>query len=218
MTGRRRRSGRVKGYHYNVAGRRQVAKIEKRLRQGKADELVLTEGYSIVPWLRPIAKRHGYVVKAWPRKRFGPEARDVVLVVRDPIVRHRPMRMSRTWRGIRAGVTRKPRVYHRLVRKGVRSVVYHAPPLPGKNQRAQAETFTRLLNRQEAWIGNGHPNYSVGDANVRAKQLRQIVGSLGKVRSCRKVAHLVTVGCKGSVWPVRNVKGGHGAFRYVVKY
>lgn len=213
---------RVRGIHANVAGRRKVPKIRKHLRRGWADEVWITEGYRIVPWLRQVAPQHGYQVKAWRRAKFGPEARDVVLVIRatEQVDRRRPMRMRRAWRGLNLSRIRGPRVFTRLIRPDIRSIGLHLPPHSrGHNRGSRDEAMRRIARRLSKWTTRGRPAYAVGDWNYLRHELRRQLPGHFKIRSRRKVSHLVTINCRRSrVRRIKQPRGTHGWFRYVIRY
>lgn len=213
-------------FHGNIAGRRKVRRIRRRMRKHKDDVLILTEAYNARPRLRRWAERFGYELRHATRAKHGPEGPDVAVLVRHgvEILDYQLVAMSEEWWGpLRYPHSRKKprRVPVLKVRKA--GVVYdvigmHAPSggpsggvvTRGRNAPAYEEYSAFVRGRLTASTRGA----AVGDGNAKGADLRKhMMPAGGDVVMASRVDGVVAKDLRIRLRKLRSPIGMHGWFR-----
>jgi hypothetical protein len=212
-------------FHGNIAGRRKVRRIKRRMRKHRDDVLVLTEAYNARQHFKRWAERFGYELRQATRGKHGPEGPDVAVLVRHgvEILDYQLVEMTKEWWGpFRYPHSRKkPRLVPllRLRKAGVVYVVIgmHAPSggpsggvaTRGRNAPAYEEYATHVHTRLAA----AERGAAVGDGNAKGADLRQhMMPAGGHVSMASSVDGVVAKGLRIALRRLRSPLGMHGWF------
>ncbi|TQK73354.1 hypothetical protein [Nocardioides sp. SLBN-35] len=212
-------------FHGNIAGRRKVRRIKRRMRKHKDDVLILTEAYNARQHLKRWAERFGYELRQGTRGKHGPEGPDVAVLVRHgvEILDYELVEMTKEWWGpFRYPHSRKkPRLVPvlRLRKAGVIYVVIgmHAPsggPSGGVATRGRnAPAYEEYATFVHDLLTIGVRGAAVGDGNAKGDDLRQhMKPSGGRVAMASGVDGIVAKGLHIALRKLRSPFGMHGWF------
>lgn len=212
-------------FHGNIAGRRKVRRIRRRMRKHKDDVLILTEAYNARPYLKRWAERFGYELRQGTRAKHGPEGPDVAVLVRHgvEILDYQLVEMTKEWWGpFRYPDSRKkPRLVPvlRLRKAGVIYVVIgmHAPsggPSGGKATRGKnADAWREYAAHVHGRLIPSARGAAVGDGNASGADLRAHMRPAGgRVQMASSVDGVVAKGLRIALRKLRSPFGMHGWF------
>lgn len=215
-------------FHGNIAGRRKVRRIRRRMRKHRDDVLILTEAYNARPYLKRWAERFGYDLRQGTRTQHGPEGPDVAVLVRRgaggvEILDYQLVEMSKEWWGpFRYPHSRKkPRLVPvlRLRKAGVIYVVVgmHAPsggPSGGVATRGRnAPAYDEYAEHVHTQLTASQRGAAVGDGNANGADLRKhMMPTGGRVAMASGVDGVVVKGLRIALRKLRSPFGMHGWF------
>jgi hypothetical protein len=212
-------------FHGNIAGRRKVRRIKRRMRKHRDDVLILTEAYNARPYLKRWAERFGYELRQGTRGKRGPEGPDVAVLVRHgvEILDYQLVEMSKEWWGpFRFPHSlKKPRLVPvlRLRKAGVVYVVVgmHAPsggPSGGVATRGRnAPAYEEYAGHVRAQLAASIRGAAVGDGNANGADLRKhMMPAGGCVSMASGVDGVVAKGLHIALRRLRSPLGMHGWF------
>ncbi|MBM7518264.1 hypothetical protein [Nocardioides nitrophenolicus] len=213
-------------FHGNIAGRRKVRRIRRRMRKHKDDVLILTEAYNARPYLKRWAERFGYELRHATRAKHGPEGPDVAVLVRHgiEILDYELVEMTKEWWGpFRYPHSRKkPRLVPVLTlrKAGMIYVVIgmHAPsggPKGGTSTRGRnAPAWAEYADHVRHVLTGVVRGAAVGDGNAKGAELREhMMPADGQVAMASGVDGVVAKGLRIALRRLRSPLGMHGWFR-----
>lgn len=212
-------------FHGNIAGRRKVRRIKRRMRKHRDDVLILTEAYNARQHLNRWADRFGYELRQGTRGKHGPEGPDVAVLVRHgvEILDYQLVEMTKEWWGpFRYPHSRKkPRLVPvlRLRKAGAIYVVIgmHAPsggPSGGVATRGRnAPAYEEYAAHVHARLTAAERGAAVGDGSAKGHDLREhMMPDGGRVAMASGVDGVVAKGLRIALRKLRSPFGMHGWF------
>lgn len=212
----------MKLFGANIANASRSPELAAYLATYHPDVVVLSEAYR---WRHEIS---GYQTLKWSKRRHGPEARDLMVLVRDgvKVKRKRLRKMDRRWFGPFTLRRREPRRYPVVVVKvdGVRWPILaaHLPPggasggvrTRGRNKGAWHESARKI----KRWLRKRPRAVVAGDLNDnRASVKKHIAPKRGRVVMASNVDGVVAVGARITLKRLPVPTGMHGWFLATLK-
>lgn len=212
-------------FHGNIAGRRKVRRIRRRMRKHRDDVLILTEAYNARPYLKRWAERFDYDLRQGTRTQHGPEGPDVAVLVRHgvEILDYQLVEMSKEWWGpFRYPHSRKKPRLVPVLRLRKNGVIYDVLGMHAPSGGPSGGVATRGRNAPayEEYAGHVHDRLTasdrgaaVGDGNAKGADLRKhMMPAGGRVAMASSVDGVVAKGLRIALRKLRSPLGMHGWF------
>lgn len=207
-------TARLKVMAANIESRKRSPELLRQIELEEPDVVIVEQAYYARRFLRGIGGYHH-------RQYHGPEASGIAVLVKHGvrIERRRPLRMTRSWIGPKAGHKHPPRTYPalRLVKSGVtfRVLGIHFPTHNNKAAQAESEVAVAM------WFSRNPaaPAIAAGDWNRLDRELADLADECdAELLSAGKVDHaLVAATDPHSRRRLPTPEGAHGWALYTIQ-